>query len=101
MYKKLKSKIRRMLGRTNTLYTISKNKAKDDQIAQIALMNQYRMMQATLPPEKMPAISDTGFKVYSQFDEDGILAYMRSSASRTKRSSRSAPDRARNATRRT
>jgi hypothetical protein len=47
----------------------------NQQMEQVSLMNQYRLM-ARLLPEQLPDMIDTGFKVYSQFDEDGILLYI-------------------------
>ncbi|MDR0719916.1 MAG: hypothetical protein LBF78_09795 [Treponema sp.] len=49
-----------------------------EQMIQVGIMNQYKIMIATPPQhiQKLPELIDTGFKVYSQFDEDGILLYI-------------------------
>lgn len=44
------------------------------QATQVALASQYREMWASGRP--LPALTDVGFKVYSDGDEDGILLYL-------------------------
>ncbi|MEJ7644715.1 MAG: hypothetical protein WKF87_08970 [Chryseolinea sp.] len=51
-------------------------KAATAQIDQVMLFNQYRMMKKILDPSEMPSLKDVGFKVYSEFEEDGILLYI-------------------------
>lgn len=46
------------------------------QIDQNILCNQYRMMKKLLDRSEMPTLRDVGFKVYSEFEEDGILVYI-------------------------
>jgi hypothetical protein len=46
------------------------------QVDQTILCNQYRLMKKLLEPSEMPALKDVGFKVYSEFEEDGILLYI-------------------------
>lgn len=45
-----------------------------EQMQQVEIMNQYRLLFSIT--ETTPNFRDTGFKVYSQFDEDGILLYI-------------------------
>jgi hypothetical protein len=47
-----------------------------EQMIQVQIKNQYKIMAQLFSVDKMPKIIDTGFKVYSQFDEDGILLYI-------------------------
>ena len=49
---------------------------QNTQVAQTMVMNQYLLMKKLFTPAEMPSIRDTGFQVYSQFDEDGILLYI-------------------------
>ena len=44
-------------------------------VAQKTLMQQYRLL-ASRGPEHLPSLSDVGFRVHSQFEEDGILLYL-------------------------
>jgi hypothetical protein len=46
------------------------------QFEQIGLINQYRLMKKLMTAGEMPGLTDVGFKVYSQFEEDGILLYI-------------------------
>lgn len=46
------------------------------QVQQIGLANQYRLMKKLCTPAEMPSMQDVGFKVYSQFEEDGLLLYI-------------------------
>ena len=55
------------------------NRMELEQMIQVGIMNQYKIMAAMSTGggvEHLPKIIDTGFKVYSQFDEDGILLYI-------------------------
>lgn len=45
-------------------------------VEQLNLLCQYRIMKHLLPAEALPALSDVGFKVFSQFEEDGLLLYI-------------------------
>ena len=44
-------------------------------VSQKLLMQQYRMLAAR-GTEHLPSLDDVGFRVYSQFEEDGILLYL-------------------------
>ena len=48
--------------------------APADAVAQKVLMQQYRLLAAQ--GAKMPSLSDVGFRVHSEFEEDGILLYL-------------------------
>lgn len=45
-------------------------------VSQVCLLSNYHLMKHLLPPEKLPKLSSTGFQVYSQFEEDGLLLYI-------------------------
>ena len=45
-------------------------------VTQVALMNTYRLMRSTMRLSELPPLQDVGFKVYSQFEEDGMLLYI-------------------------
>jgi len=45
-------------------------------VEQALLVSQYHMMKHVLPPSQMPPLAQTGFKIYSQFEEDGLLLYI-------------------------
>ena len=42
---------------------------------QLALMQSYRQL-AAVAPQKLPKLSEVGFRAFSQFEEDGILLYI-------------------------
>ena len=44
-------------------------------VAQKLLMQQYRMLAAR-GKEQRPSLEEVGFRIYSQFEEDGILLYL-------------------------
>ena len=50
--------------------------AQNTQVEQTIIANQYRLMKKMLTPGEMPAFNGVGFRVYSQFEEDGILLYI-------------------------
>lgn len=50
--------------------------ASNTQAQQIILANQYRLMKKLLKPKEMPRLSDVGFSLNSQFEEDGLLLYI-------------------------
>jgi len=54
------------------------NKIELEQMIQAGIMNQYKIMASLCMGKgvNMPCLIDTGFKVYSQFDEDGILLHI-------------------------
>jgi len=54
------------------------NRLELEQMIQVSIMNQYKILSSVLTEKnyELPKIIDTGFKVYSQFDEDGILLYL-------------------------
>lgn len=49
---------------------------KNIQAEQIIIANQYCLMKNLLKPSDMPSLQDVGFRVHSQFEEDGILLYI-------------------------
>ena len=75
--------MRRMLNRLGRLaVTVGDRAVKglgpgfdNEAVAQKNLMLQYRLLAAT-GNGSLPAISDAGFRKYSQFEEDGILLYI-------------------------
>jgi len=46
------------------------------QIEQAIIANQFRLMKKISTPGEMPSFKDVGFRVHSQFEEDGILLYI-------------------------
>jgi hypothetical protein len=72
MIKSLKIKIKSFIGNSVFYSKFDQN----TQVEQILIANQYRLMKKILTPAEMPAFKDVGFKVHSQFDEDGILLYI-------------------------
>jgi hypothetical protein len=78
--KKILKYILKVTGLLNRWYNLrricyKKTTASKEQMLQTMIKNQYRLM-AISAPDTLPHFSDTGFKVYSQFDEDGILLYI-------------------------
>lgn len=73
--KELAKKIRNLF-RVYDVVSAKSTKPGMEQISQISCMNQYKLMSVLLPADKLPSMCDAGFKVYSQFDEDGILLYI-------------------------
>ena len=71
-YYNIKRKIKYFLRE----FTFKISKEKNNQIEQIIIANQYRLMKKILTKEEMPSFKDVGFKVHSQFEEDGILLYI-------------------------
>ena len=55
---------------------ISFKQNQNTQLDQIAIANQYRLMKKILAPGEMPSFKDVGFRVHSEFEEDGILLYI-------------------------
>lgn len=49
---------------------------QNTQVEQAIIVNQYVLMKKLMAPGEMPSFRDVGFKVYSQFEEDGILVYI-------------------------
>lgn len=72
MIQQLKTRIKNFI----TQLIINNRVELDTQVEQIQLINQYRLMKKLMNPEEMPRLLDVGFKVYSQFNEDGILLYI-------------------------
>jgi hypothetical protein len=62
-------------GFVGKIIHISKPK-QNAQVEQIQIINQYHLMKNLLTPAQMPSLKDVGFRVYSQFEEDGILLYI-------------------------
>jgi glycosyltransferase involved in cell wall biosynthesis len=54
--------------------TVTEAESVSSKVAQMQLWLQYRQMRHQ--PEALPTFGDTGFKVYSQADEDGLLLYI-------------------------
>jgi mRNA-degrading endonuclease HigB of HigAB toxin-antitoxin module len=72
MLKQIKQRIKAFIASS-----IPSSSAEDrSQINQIQLINQYTLMKNLMKPEEMPKLKDVGFKVYSQFEEDGLLLYI-------------------------
>lgn len=46
------------------------------QVAQVQLVNQYRLMKKLMSPSELPGLGEVGFQVYSQFEENGMLLYI-------------------------
>lgn len=46
---------------------------ENNSCTQIVLKNQYKIMKKL---GTLPQLEDTGFKIYSQFEEDGLLLYI-------------------------
>lgn len=53
-----------------------KNESSNTQVQQIECVNQFKLMKRLLSKEELPKLSEVGFSVHSQFDEDGILLYI-------------------------
>ena len=70
--KKTKQKIRTFIERVIYICQMVQN----TQLEQVAIKNQYLLMKKMLLPKEMPSLDDVGFRVYSQFEEDGILLYI-------------------------
>lgn len=49
---------------------------QDTQVEQVLMSNQYRLMKKLLSKEEMPSLDEVGFRVHSEFEEDGILLYI-------------------------
>tara|TARA_B110000008_G_C16861810_1_gene521070 strand:- start:173 stop:472 length:300 start_codon:yes stop_codon:yes gene_type:complete len=45
-------------------------------IHQAMIVNQYALMKRLMTPQEMPSIQDVGFRLHSQFEEDGMLLYI-------------------------
>jgi len=72
MIKKVKQKVKSFIG---SLITYPQQK-QSAQVEQIQIANQYLLMKKSLTSVELPTFRDVGFKVYSQFEEDGILLYI-------------------------
>jgi hypothetical protein len=74
----LKSKFRRPLDRTIDLVeergALREKTAPSTKIALRSLWQSYRRLAASGKP--LPAVWDTGFRVFSQFDEDGVMLFL-------------------------
>jgi hypothetical protein len=49
---------------------------QNTQVEQVLIANQYILMKKLLAPAEMPAFKDVGFRVHSEFEEDGILLFI-------------------------
>jgi hypothetical protein len=72
MLQRIKSKIRAFINSSVT----HKEIRQSSQIEQVLISNQYKLMKNLLKPEEMPGLKDVGFKVFSQFEEDGLLLFI-------------------------
>lgn len=72
MIDKIKQKAKSLIAKASTIALREQN----TQVTQVMLSNQYKIMKSILSHNDMPTLSDVGFKVYSQFEEDGILLYI-------------------------
>jgi hypothetical protein len=70
MFNKLKNFIKRKIQAC--IPQIEQNTSLD----QVILLNQYHLMKHTLPTSSLPKLSQVGFRVRSQFEEDGLLLYI-------------------------
>lgn len=70
MIKKIKQKIRNFIKHETPV------QAQNTQLDQVSIANQYRLMKKLFSPSEMPRFSDVGFRVHSEFEEDGILLYI-------------------------
>jgi hypothetical protein len=71
MVERVKQKIKRFIESL-----INSSRQQSTQVQQVQIANQYRLMKKLLTPAEMPLLSKVGFKVYSQFEEDGMLLYI-------------------------
>ncbi len=72
MFNKIKKRIRNFINASVKFVDFQQN----TQVSQTIISNQYVLMKKLLPPEEMPSFKDVGFKVHSEFEEDGILLYI-------------------------
>jgi hypothetical protein len=72
MINKIKKKVKSFIDSSITFPDHLLNR----QVDQVQITNQYRLMKKLLTPAEMPSFRDVGFKVFSQFEEDGILLYI-------------------------
>jgi hypothetical protein len=72
MITKLKQKVKNYIRRAASVALQGQN----TQVEQAIIANQYRLMKKLMAPGEMPSFRDVGFKVHSQFEEDGILLYI-------------------------
>jgi hypothetical protein len=72
MLTKLKQKIRSFI----LSFIPLTHQMQNTQVEQTAIVNQYRLLKKIMDPSEMPTLNDVGFKVHSQFEEDGQLLYI-------------------------
>jgi hypothetical protein len=72
MIRKFKQKTKNFIRRV----VASVQQEQNTQVEQAVIVNQYRLMKKLMGPGEMPSFRDVGFKVHSQFEEDGILLYI-------------------------
>lgn len=68
----LKNQISKLILKILSLTELNSN----SQIHQIMIINQYTLMKKLMTPQEMPSLKDVGFRLYSQFEEDGMLLYI-------------------------
>ena len=72
MVKKNKQKVKSIIKNLVSMFL----KDQNTQVEQTIISNQYLIMKKLLTSSEMPKFNDVGFKVHSQFEEDGILLYI-------------------------
>lgn len=72
MFKKLKQKIKKII---KSAVSIPHNE-QNTQVEQAMIVNQFLLMKKLIAPADMPSFKEVGFKVHSEFEEDGILLYI-------------------------
>ena len=66
----------RIFGNTNVSGVADCSCKFVDNVLQLGILNQYKLMKCLIPPSDMPNLADVGFHAYSQFEEDGLLLYI-------------------------
>jgi len=72
----IRSAVSSVLQEQNGIVVSNAQQAQNTQVEQAMIVNQYRLMKKLMVPGEMPSFRDVGFKVHSQFEEDGILLYI-------------------------
>ena len=68
----LKNQIRKLILKILSVNELNSN----SQIHQTMIVNQYTLMKKLMTPQEMPSLKDVGFRLHSQFEEDGMLLYI-------------------------
>jgi hypothetical protein len=72
MLHKLKQRVKNFISSSISFPKYEQN----TQVDQVIIVNQYALMKKIMVPSEMPTFREVGFKVHSQFEEDGILLYI-------------------------